>query len=129
MFSEQTGIATTLVHDIGRCRLEVNEEFHILQVIRESLANVSRHSGAQLAAVDLRYGPGHEFIVTVDDDGTGFRESSTDTGHYGLSIMRERTASLGGTLEIVGRPTGGTRVRLAFPPKRLPGGSEDIANP
>ncbi len=128
-FGAQTGIVTTLGHDLGRCRLDVNEEFHVLQVIRESLANVSRHSGARFAAVDLRYDPGHEFTVTVDDDGSGFKTSATDTGHYGLSIMRERTASLGGTLEVVGGPTGGTRVRLAFRPKRLPSETEDTASP
>jgi len=128
-FGAQTGIATTLTHALGRCRLDVNEEFHILQVIRESLANVSRHSGAQLTIVDLRYGPGHEFTVTVDDDGSGFTGNATDAGHYGLSIMRERTASLGGTLEVVRRPTGGTRVRVAFAPKRLPSESEDTAHP
>jgi two-component system nitrate/nitrite sensor histidine kinase NarX len=127
-FGAQTGIATTLTHDLGRCRLDVNEDFHILQVIRESLANVSRHSGARLAAVDLRYGPGHEFSVTVDDDGSGFSGGATDAGHYGLSIMRERTASLGGTLEVVARATGGTRVRLAFQPKRLPSETEDVTN-
>lgn len=128
-FGTQTGIATTLGHDLGRCRLDVNEEFHVLQVIRESLANVSRHSGARRATVDLRYGPGHAFAVTVDDDGSGFKSSATDTGHYGLSIMRERTASLGGTLEVVARPTGGTRVSLAFRPKRLPSETEDIESP
>jgi len=127
-FGTQTGIATTLGHDLGRCRLDVNEEFHVLQVIRESLANVSRHSGARFAAVELRYGPGHEFTVTVDDDGSGFDGMAADTGHYGLSIMRERTASLGGTLEIVRRPTGGTRVRLVFQPKRLPSQTEDTAS-
>ncbi len=128
-FGTQAGIATRLEHDLGCCRLDVNEEFHILQVIRESLANISRHSGASLAAVELRYGPGHEFTVTVDDDGSGFKSGSTDAGHYGLSIMRERTASLGGTLEVVGRPSGGTRIRLAFQPKRLPSESEDTASP
>lgn len=128
-FAAQTGIATTLTHALGRCRLDVNEEFHILQVVRESLANVSRHSGARLATVELRYGPGHEFTVTVDDDGAGVSQNAPDTGHYGLSIMRERTASLGGTLEVVRRPTGGTRVCLTFPPKRLPSESEDTASP
>jgi two-component system nitrate/nitrite sensor histidine kinase NarX len=127
-FGAQTGIGTRLTHELGRCRLDVNEEFHILQVIRESLANVSRHSGAQLTAVDLRYGPAHEFTVTIDDDGSGFSGNATDTGHYGLSIMRERTASLSGTLEVVARPAGGTRVRLAFPPKRLPSESDEAVN-
>ncbi len=124
-FGRQTGIATALRHDLGRCRLDVNEEFHVLQVIRESLANVSRHSGARLAAVELRYSPAHELTVTVDDDGSGFTGGATDPGHHGLSIMRERTASLGGTLEVVGRPAGGTRVRLAFRPKRLPSDDEE----
>ena len=127
-FGAQAGIATRLDHELGRCRLDVNEEFHILQVIRESLANISRHSGARLAAVDLRYGPSHEFTVTVDDDGSGFKSGMPDAGHYGLSIMRERSVSLGGTLEVSARPSGGTRIRLAFQPKRLPSAAEDTAS-
>lgn len=127
-FASQTGVNTTLSHDLGRCWLDVNEEFHVLQVIREALANISRHSGARLALVDLRYGPAHEFTVMVDDDGSGIGSIACGDGHYGLSIMRERAAALGGTLEIVRRPTGGTRVLLAFPPKRLPSETEDIAD-
>lgn len=133
----QTGIVVTLTHDLGRCRLEVNEEFHVLQMIRESLSNIGRHSDASSAWVDMRYGPGHEFVVLIDDDGRGFGQvpahlrpadpgsesadaGRMDPGHHGLSIMSERIASLGGTLEVAARPGGGTRVRLAFPPKRLP---------
>ncbi|MBU3693514.1 MAG: histidine kinase [Rhodocyclaceae bacterium] len=142
----QTGITVSFDHALGRCRLEVNEEFHILQLIREALSNIGRHSCASAAWVDMRYGPGHEFVVVIDDDGRGLAAASSpadpadgmadradgaraDGGHHGLSIMRERIASLGGALEVIARPGGGTRVRLAFPPKRLPTEPDQGARP
>jgi len=42
------------------------------------------------------------------------------TDHYGLSIMQERSALLGGQLTVGQRGGGGTRLQLLFSPKRLP---------
>ena len=42
-------------------------------------------------------------------------ESSTMGKSFGLTIMRERAAKLGGKLKVESRPAGGTVVRLVFP--------------
>ena len=116
----QSGIEVDLQHELGRCRLEINEQFHILQVVRESLSNVARHSGAAQARVSLRYGPSHQMEVAIEDDGKGMKTPSGTNSHYGLSIMQERATLLGGTVSLQARNGGGTRVELLFAPKRLP---------
>ena len=49
------------------------------------------------------------------DDGRGFEagaETASEAGHFGLTGMRERAASIGGTLEVTSEPGVGTVVRL-----------------
>jgi two-component system nitrate/nitrite sensor histidine kinase NarX len=91
-----------------------NEEIHVLQIVREALSNVVRHSEAAHAWLSLT-ATDSGIEVTLEDDGRGIEARAVPRGHYGLSIMRERAASLRGALEIGPGPAGGTRVRLAFP--------------
>lgn len=108
-------------HAIERCHLEVNEEFHVVQVVREALANALRHAGARHLRVHAQYGPGHLFAITVDDDGCGLTAAPGGEGrHHGLNIMRERARALGGELAVAPGARGGTQVRLSFAPQRLP---------
>lgn len=119
-FGQRSCLDIGFVHDVDGCHLEVNEEFHVMQIVREALSNAVRHACAQHVWVNARYGPEHLFTVTVDDDGCGVGESGTECDHYGLSIMRERAHSLGGKLTVAQRPGGGTRIELTFAPERLP---------
>jgi two-component system, NarL family, nitrate/nitrite sensor histidine kinase NarX len=119
-FSQRSGLDISFVHDLGRCHLEVNEEFHVMQVIREALSNTVRHARAYHVWVSMRYGPEHLLSVIVDDDGRGLINPYAESNHYGLSIMRERARSLGGDVSVIHRPGGGTRVQLTFAPQRLP---------
>ena len=90
-----------------------NEELHVLQIIREALANVIRHAGARHATVTLRSGQDHVEVEVVDD-GRGLGRREDRAPHYGMTIMRERAAGLGGSLAVDASPGGGTRVRLEF---------------
>jgi two-component system nitrate/nitrite sensor histidine kinase NarX len=119
-FAQRSGLDISFVHDLGRCQLGVNEEFHVMQVIREAVSNTVRHARAYHVWVSMHYGPGHLLTVIVDDDGRGLTNPYAETNHYGLSIMRERASSLGGEVSVVHRPGGGTRVQLAFAPQKLP---------
>lgn len=119
-FGQRSCVDIGLVHEMRGCHLEVNEEFHILQIVREALSNAVRHASASRIDVNVRYRPEHLFTVTVDDDGRGVGEPGAEIDHYGLSIMRERAHSLGGQLEVAQRPGGGTRVEVSFAPERLP---------
>lgn len=74
-------------------------------------------------------------VVEVADDGVGIdardrlqvtepfnRMSPNSTGAgLGLTIVRDIMAAHGGTLTILGRPGGGTMVRLVFPPSEIGG--------
>jgi signal transduction histidine kinase len=52
-------------------------------------------------------------VMTVADDGVGFPDKPSSTG-MGLHIMSHRAKVIGATLDIKGRPAGGTLVTCAF---------------
>jgi signal transduction histidine kinase len=77
---------------------------------QEALNNAYHHAGGRGQTV--RAGVRSDMIeVEVGDSGPGFEPNSKIAGNrLGLLGMRERVASLGGTLEINSRPGAGTRL-------------------
>jgi two-component system nitrate/nitrite sensor histidine kinase NarX len=128
-FTQRGNLSISLDNRLVNSRLTVNEEFHILHVIREALSNIVRHSGATSTTVTLEYQSSGTILVTIDDDGIGYApqaltqeqggngEIQYAPGHYGQKIMKERAYSLGGDITVLRRRKGGTRVRLVFTPK------------
>lgn len=116
-FSQRSSLNITLDNRLQECRLSVNEEFHLLHVVREALSNIVRHSGAKRVTIALVLQSSGEVAVTIDDDGKGCTFDEAKPHHYGLAIMTERAYCLGGTIEVLPRRRGGTRVRLLFRPK------------
>lgn len=116
-FSQRSSLSITLDNRLVNCRLTVNEEFHILHVVREALSNIVRHSGANHVSIALVYQSNGSVMITIDDDGIGYKPSNDGQDHYGQAIMKERAYSLGGDIEVMARRNGGTRVRLIFTPK------------
>ena len=82
--------------------------------MKEALHNIARHSQAANAALRIRV-EGGELLAEVADDGQGYRSD----GPRGLGIhsMQSRAEQLGGKLEVLRRPEGGTLARLRFPVK------------
>jgi signal transduction histidine kinase len=80
-------------------------------VVAEALTNVARYSEASRADVRVERG---EATVTVEvsDDGVGGAEAATGSG---LSGLRDRLASLDGTLAVVSPPGEGTIVKAVIP--------------
>jgi ligand-binding sensor domain-containing protein/signal transduction histidine kinase len=92
-------------------------EREYMRVAQEAIHNVKKHAGAQHLSVRLDYGPA-EIALEVRDDGRGFvvgNDSASPPGHYGLTGMRERAASIGGALEVTSELGVGTTVRLSTP--------------
>jgi two-component system nitrate/nitrite sensor histidine kinase NarX len=114
-FSQRTGIEFRLDDRLLGHELDSSEQTHVLQVVREALTNVEHHAKARRADVRLAIEQGRVRII-VDDDGVGIQDAEPPPHHYGLAIMRDRAATLGGTLRISRRPQGGTRVELDFLP-------------
>src|SRR4051812_19006036 len=84
----------------------------LIRVLNESLGNVAKHAEAEHVEVRLSF-DGAAVAVEVEDDGVGCvpdEQPGPGEGHFGLSIMRRRVESAGGTLTVGARPGGGTRV-------------------
>jgi two-component system nitrate/nitrite sensor histidine kinase NarX len=118
-FSHRNNLAVSVDNQLAGCRLGINEEFHVLQIVREALTNAVRHANASRVHVALSYGQDHRVRVVIEDDGRGLSALHSDDKHYGLSIMRERANSLGGELALEPGQSGGTRVSVSFAPDRM----------
>ena len=90
----------------------------VLRVLGEALANVERHAQAGHVLVDPRRRRSGALALTVEDDGRGLGaldDGGPGDGHFGIALMRERAASIGGRLAVGPGAAGGTRVRLEVP--------------
>jgi signal transduction histidine kinase len=97
----------------GRLSQEATHE--LLQIVREALSNIARHSEAAHAPLSLRV-EGDELILRLEDDGRGFDpESRLGPGHLGLANLRNRAATIGGRVTIDSRPGEGTRIIVRLP--------------
>ena len=103
--------------DAGAVDQLLNEDGKLIlyRVVQEALTNVVRHSGASMVNIAV-HAEGSEVVVVVEDDGEGFDGTEIGDGAgLGLLGMRERAASVGGSVRVESAPGGGTRVRLSIP--------------
>jgi two-component system nitrate/nitrite sensor histidine kinase NarX len=115
----RSGITVELRDELVGVELSANEQIHVLQIVREALANVEHHARAPHAWVRIARAGGEEsgaIEAAVEDDGVGIGAATSPRHHFGLSIMRDRARALGGTVDIGPRKPVGTRVRLRFTP-------------
>lgn len=96
-------------------RLPIQAATQLLQIAREALSNAIRHSGAPRARLSLR-AMDDAAVLTVEDNGRGFDPAiPPQPGHLGLANLRERAASVGGTIDVSSRVGGGTRIIVRLP--------------
>lgn len=86
----------------------------LYQIAKEALGNAMRHSRATNVWLELR-DDGRIVSLSVRDDGTGFDPDVHPDDHYGLLIMRERAASVGGSLYVDTTPGEGCTIRAVVP--------------
>jgi len=113
-FSARGNIPISIETRLDAFQLSANEEIHVMQIVREALANVIHHSEAAHASVSIEHSPVGMITVTIDDDGVGIGSKQSEAHHYGMNIMQERARSLGGSFHIQTRAVGGTRVTFRF---------------
>jgi signal transduction histidine kinase len=87
----------------------------VFRVIQEALTNIAKHAGAHNVRLELRDFDGG-FRLTLEDDGKGMPvDRLLKPGAHGLTGMKYRMLSIGGTVEITPVTPHGTRVSLTVP--------------
>ncbi len=118
VWQEQSGVAVGLEAEDGLDgRIAPLAEVHLLRIVQEALTNIRKHSGATTASVRFAV-EGSTLVTVIEDDGTGIaKDGRTLRGvpQFGMSTMRERTESLGGTFQFDSQPRRGARVTVRLP--------------
>ncbi len=95
--------------------IPIDRQIHFYRVIQEGISNIQKHSKAESASVFVKR---NEFGIraVLWDDGVGFNPLShkTSTG-LGLTGMRERMVTLGGTIDFKSSLEEGTTITLNIP--------------
>jgi signal transduction histidine kinase len=122
--ARRAGLTTILTVTGTRRPLPAAADLAAYRIIQESLTNAIRHAGPATATVSLSYA-GAELLISVTDTGRGPHAdvAAGDGGGHGLLGMRERAASVGGTVETGPGPSGGFRVRARLPLGGPPSGT------
>jgi signal transduction histidine kinase len=99
--------------DIDEVSLTPESELVIYRFVQEALTNIAKYSNAKNVWVELHNGD-KRLDILVRDDGVGFDPDLALAGHHGLTGMRYRIDSLGGTMSLTSRPGGGTSIRATI---------------
>ncbi len=92
----------------------------LYRIFQEGLNNIAKHSGAKSAGISLKKNNG-KLSIEIKDDGKGMEydeqksiKPAVSKG-IGLTFMRERVRTLGGSLEIQSRESEGTKLFFTIP--------------
>jgi len=140
---DSAGFITALQNLVDReiwktpCRLEIPPSFyinddtvasHLYRIAREAVINANKHAQAREIVVALARSR-KETVLTVTDNGVGFRRAHNGVRGLGFHIMNYRARAIGGRLEIECPKKGGTRVTCYLPNKALPLQKREKARP
>ncbi len=93
----------------GQGSLPANVQVAFYRLCQEAFNNIAKHAKAKQVTIHLQFGAG-TVELHLRDDGRGFDSQQTVSGHYGLSMMRERAEAVGAELIITSRPGKGTEI-------------------
>ncbi|MGE5646490.1 MAG: sensor histidine kinase [Acidobacteriota bacterium] len=119
-FQKDTGIAARFVCSETSIKVLPENSHETLQILREALHNVQKHSKASRVVVTLDQ-TGKTVELSVDDDGSGFAFSGSfnldelDLLRLGPASIKRRVRSLGGELSIESRPGHGAGLKIRIP--------------
>ena len=120
LFQRDSGISSTYVAGEFHDPPETEVSLELLQIVREALNNIQKHSGASRVAVSSTRRE-ERLEVVVEDNGAGLPFSGTfsleelELLHLGPVSIRRRVRMLGGDLMITSTPTQGAKLEIRVP--------------
>lgn len=88
---------------------------HLYYIVREAIANASKHGGAKNVWIKLEPDAGR-YLLSVEDNGGGFTPPAQTATGMGLRNMFYRARVIGATLTLHSEPGSGTTVCCHFHP-------------
>ena len=114
-WSRQTHIPAEIVFQ-GDFVLSESYEEILFRIAQEALANIARHSQANLVKLELN-SLAAGVHLSVNDNGVGFDPALVGSTELGLRSMRERAAAVGGSLIVDSSRDHGTTISVHLPPQ------------
>lgn len=115
-FKRRTGIEYQLMLNEEVKAVSREAATTIMRIVLEALANVARHSGADMVSISLCRFEQQGLVLEVWDNGRGITREEIDSSlAFGLMGMQERARLCHGTLMIKGNEQDGTTIRLEIP--------------
>ncbi len=119
-YRQDTGIGAQFVCDVAEVNLQPAICRELAGILREALANVRRHSGAQNVLVRLaRQRSG--WTLMIEDDGRGFQfagslsHAELEESRRGPLVIKQRVRAIGAELTILSKPGQGARLEIKVP--------------
>jgi len=105
----RTGVSCRLETGPVAEGLDDDTTIQLYRIAQEAITNSLKHGRAQQVSVRLKVEHG-QITLEVEDDGVGLPTTMEASSGVGLRIMRYRTRTIGGELDIRPRDGGGTLV-------------------
>ncbi|NQV15077.1 hypothetical protein HQ531_06430 [bacterium] len=118
-FTEETGIKSSIDHNINQLGLRNEQEVILFRSVSELLKNITKHAQASIVLITAK-ATRYSFEMKIQDDGNGFdisilKPQKRKSESFGLFSIKERIEYLGGVLEIHSGKNEGTAVTLIVP--------------
>jgi two-component system nitrate/nitrite sensor histidine kinase NarX len=111
-FTGRTNIPV-VVTTLGQGALPADVQVAFYRLCQEAFHNIAKHARANQVSIQLEYDAG-ALELHIRDDGQGFDPEHTPSGHYGLSMMRERAEAVGMMLSVDSQPGHGTEIAIRW---------------
>ena len=95
------------------CTLPAMVQIAFYRIAQEALNNAGKHAKAGKIEVYFTCQLDQARLI-VKDNGRGFDKNAIPSGHFGLEIMEERAALIGGNLSILTQPGQGSVITLEW---------------
>lgn len=119
-FSQRSGIKVELQIEEGIGELPDELKNALFRVVQQSLSNIHRHSGSEVAQIRINV-DAESLIAEICDEGSGIPEETLQGFHdgtrlpgVGIAGMRERIRDMGGNFE-VRSSVKGTTIAVSMP--------------
>jgi signal transduction histidine kinase len=113
-FGQRSGLRVEFTATALPSTVPARQQAELMRVVQEALTNVRKHADATVVRVTAET-EASDLVLTVSDNGRGFRPEQVRGAGLGLRGMAERARILGGHLRISSEPSDGTLVRLRLP--------------